>query len=144
MESTVKNKTNKSNLRKRTFASILDYGFFLSLTIAYIVYFGEPDGAGENTVTGLLALVIPIAWFLYFVVIETINEATLGHQAFNLAVKTENRKPITLKQSFKRHLLDPIDILIFGIPARIAIKNSDKHQRLGDMWAKTIVVDLKK
>jgi uncharacterized RDD family membrane protein YckC len=40
-------------------------------------------------------------------------------------------------------LLDPIDILFYGIPAIIAIKNSDKHQRLGDMWAKTIVVDIK-
>ena len=38
--------------------------------------------------------------------------------------------------------LDPIDILIYGIPAIIAIKNSDKNQRIGDMWAKTIVVDM--
>lgn len=106
------------------------------------MYFGEPDGEGGYSVKGLLALVVPIAWFLYFVVIEKINGATLGHQAFNLSVKTENRKSITLSQSLKRHLLDPIDIFMFGIPARIAIKNSDKNQRLGDMWAKTIVIDL--
>ena len=79
------------------------------------MYFGEPDGEGGYSVKGLLALVVPIFWFIYFVVIETINEATLGHQAFNLSVKTINKKPITLKQSFKRHLLDPIDILMFGI-----------------------------
>ena len=142
MESVIKINKNKSNLRKRTLASIVDYGIFLSITFAYIMYFGEPDGEGGKSVEGLFALVIPIAWFLYFVVIETINEATLGHQIFNLSVKTINRKPISLKQSFKRHLLDPIDILMFGIPARIAIKNSDKNQRLGDMWAKTIMIDL--
>ena len=45
-------------------------------------------------------------------------------------------------QAFKRHLVDPIDFLIWGLSAAIAIKNSDKHQRLGDMWAKTIVVDI--
>jgi hypothetical protein len=39
--------------------------------------------------------------------------------------------------------LDPIDILFYGIPAIIAIKNSDKHQTLDGMWAKTIVVDPK-
>ena len=36
---------------------------------------------------------------------------------------------------------DPIDILMYGISAIIVIHNSDKHQRTGDMWAKTIVVD---
>lgn len=142
MESIIKDNTNKSNLKKRTLASIVDYGFFLSITFAYIMYFGEPDGEGGYSVKGILALVVPIAWFLYFVVVETINEATLGHQAFNLSVKTEDGKSISLKQSFKRHLLDPIDIFMFGIPARIAIKNSDKNQRLGDMWAKTIMIDL--
>jgi len=135
-------KIYKPNLRKRTIAAILDYGFFYTATFAYIMYFGEDDEEGGKTVRGLLAVVVPIAWALYFVVIETISEATLGHQALNLSVKTIDRKPITLKQSLKRHLLDPIDILMFGIPARIAIKNSDRHQRLGDMWAKTIMVDL--
>ena len=41
----------------------------------------------------------------------------------------------------KRHLLDPIDLLFYGIPAIITIKNTEKHQRLGDLWAKTIVID---
>ena len=54
-----------------------------------------------------------------------------------------NRKEIEWTQALKRHLLDPIDILFYGIPAIITVKNSGKHQRLGDMWAKTIVVDIK-
>jgi uncharacterized RDD family membrane protein YckC len=56
-------------------------------------------------------------------------------------VLTIDRKEIEWTQALKRHLLDPIDILLYGIPAIIAIRNSDKHQRLGDMWANTIVVD---
>ncbi len=38
-------------------------------------------------------------------------------------------------------MLDLIDIMFYGIPAIIAIKNSDKHQRIIDMWAETFVVD---
>jgi uncharacterized RDD family membrane protein YckC len=38
-------------------------------------------------------------------------------------------------------LIDPVDFFIYAIPAIIAIKNTDKKQRLGDLWAKTIVVD---
>ena len=43
-------------------------------------------------------------------------------------------------QSFKRHLLDPIDMSMFGLIAIIIIKNTNYNQRLGDLWAKTIVV----
>jgi uncharacterized RDD family membrane protein YckC len=85
-------------------------------------------------------LPIPIFWFLYFVVVEAFYGATLSHQAFNLKVLKIDRKEISFAQALQRHLLDPIDILFYGIPAIIAIKNADKHQRLGDMWAKTIIV----
>ncbi len=67
--------------------------------------------------------------------------ATPGHHGFNLKVLTLDRKEIAFKQALKRHLLDPIDILLYGIPALIAINNSEKHQRIGDMWAGTIVID---
>lgn len=60
-----------------------------------------------------------------------------------LQVVTLNRKRIGWKEAAKRHLLDPIDIALYGIPGIIAIKNSDKKQRIGDMWAGTIVVNLK-
>jgi len=104
---------------------------------------GHDNDEGGKTVNGLLALPIPTVWFIYFVVIEAINGATLGHQGLDLKVLTVDRNEIEFTQALKRHLLDPIDIFIYGIPAIIAIKNSDRHQRLGDMWAKTIVVDKK-
>ncbi|WP_394335734.1 RDD family protein [Flavobacterium cyanobacteriorum] len=52
----------------------------------------------------------------------------------------ENRNKPTFFQSLKRHVLDPVDMFPFGLIAIITIKNTDKHQRLGDLWAKTIVV----
>lgn len=132
----------KPNLKKRILATLIDYGLFLLGTYVYMSYFGEPNDEGGLEVEGLKALLIPIVWFIYFVVIESINGATLGHQVLHLEILTTNRKPISFKHAIKRHLLDPIDILFYGIPAIISIKKSDKHQRLGDMWANTIVIDM--
>lgn len=73
--------------------------------------------------------------------IEAYYGATLGHQGFYLRVLSLNRKNIGFKQALKRHLLDLIDFF-YGIPAIIVIKNSDRHQRIGDLWARTIVVDM--
>ena len=109
----------------------------------YIELFGQDKSGGAKEVTGLLALPIPVSWFLYFVVVEAFYGATLAHQGMYLKVLTLERKEIAFMHALKRHLLDPIDILIYGIPAIIAIKNTDKHQQLGDLWAKTIVVDTK-
>lgn len=133
----------KTNLKKRIIATLLDYSLFLLLTYLYITVFGRENDEGGRAVEGLMALPIPIFWFLYFVVVEACYGATLAHQGLHLKVVTINRKNIEGIQAFKRHLLDFIDILFYGIPATIAILNSDKHQRLGDMWAKTIVVDTK-
>lgn len=144
----------KTNLKKRIFATLLDYGLFLIFFYVYIMYFGyENDEGGktvsilyfsevEKTVSGLLALPIPVVWFIYFVAVESIFGGTLAHIGFDLAVLTTDRNEIGIVEALKRHLLDPIDFLFYGIPAIIAIKNSDKHQRIGDMWARTIVVDM--
>jgi len=82
-----------------------------------------------------------IFWFIYFVGIESIYGATLGHQGLSLKVVTASRKETDWTQTLKRRLIDPIDIMMWGIPAIIAISNTDKHQRLGDLWANTLVVD---
>lgn len=105
------------------------------------MFFGYDNDEGGKSVNGLLALPLPIVWFIYFVVIEAFYGATLGHLGFYLKVLSLDRKKIEFQQALKRHLLDPLDILFYGIPAIIAIKNSDRHQRIGDMWAGTFVVD---
>jgi uncharacterized RDD family membrane protein YckC len=133
----------RHNLKKRIIATIIDYGMVLGVTYVYIMYFGYDNEEGGKTVDGIMTLPIPIFWTLYFVVIEAIYGATLGHQALDLKVVTDTRKEINGIQALKRHLIDPIDFLLYGIPAIIAILNSDKHQRIGDMWAKTIVIDTK-
>jgi uncharacterized RDD family membrane protein YckC len=132
----------KPNLRKRILANLLDYGFYFVVIIAYMFYFGHETEDGGMAVEGILALPIVIFWVLYFVIIEGIYGGTIGHLGFNLKVMTVDGKDVRIGNSLRRHLLDFIEIGSFGIPAIIAIKNSDKYQRLGDMWANTIVVNL--
>ncbi|CAM3990713.1 RDD family protein [Flavobacterium antarcticum] len=133
----------KSNLTKRIFATLIDYGIYFMFFSIYILIFGSDNSEGGKTVSGILATPLSLAWFLYFVVIEALNGATLGHHCFDLKVVTTGRMKISFGHALKRHLLDPLDILFYGIPAIIAIKNSDKRQRIGDMWAHTIIVDTK-
>jgi uncharacterized RDD family membrane protein YckC len=133
----------KTNLKKRIIAVLLDYTIIFLFTDIYLKLFGHDNTDGSRSVNGLLGLPVIAVWFIYFVVIEACYGATLAHQGLYLKVLTIERREIEWTQALKRHLLDPIDIFFYGIPAIIAIKNSDKHQRLGDMWAKTVVVDTK-
>ena len=69
--------------------------------------------------------------------------ATLGNLIVGLKPIPINNdgNEIGFTQSFKRHFLDMIDMFCFGLVAYIAIKNTEKNQRLGDLWAKTVVVN---
>lgn len=132
---------HKPNLKKRIIATLLDYLLFFLVFYMYVSLFGEEVDESKWQVTGWMTLPLFMYWFLYFVVVEGVYGATFGHQSVGLKVLQLNRNKIGISHAFKRHLLDCIDIVFYGIPALIAIKNSEKHQRLGDMWAQTIVVD---
>src|SRR4051812_38336388 len=123
--------TYKSNFKKRIIATILDYSIILLVSWIFIFLVGEEQEDGTRVITGLLALVPIAAWFAYFIVVEACYGATLAHQALDLKVITDKRKEIGIEHAFRRHLVDPIDILMWGIPAFVAIKNSEKKQRIG-------------
>ena len=84
----------KPNLKKRIFATIIDYGIFILVFFLYLRYFGQKDTEGGLSVSGFLGLPIDIFWFVYFVVVENILGATLGHLAFDLRVIRLDRKKI--------------------------------------------------
>ncbi len=129
-----------SYLVRRIIATIIDYSIFFLVFYTFVMSFGEPNNEGGKTVTGHLALIPELYWFIYFVVVESEAGSTLGHYLLNLKVVNLDGTSIGFLQAFKRRVLDFIDILYFGIPAFIAVKNSQNNQRIGDMWAKTIVV----
>lgn len=130
----------KRYVKLRIIATLIDYGIFGILFFIYIYFFGHQNDSGEMEVNNLLTLPIFIAWFLYFVVSEGINQATPGHDICKLIVVKTSGEKIGIYDAFKRRVLDFIDIFIYAIPALVCIYNTPKSQRLGDLLADTLVV----
>lgn len=145
-------KTNP-NITHRIIAGFIDYLIIFAFTFIYISMVGEPNGDGGYTVNGLPAFIPTLFWFLMTVGLEYFFGATLGNSLVGLK-PVSIKKPfdnstfrvqdlkLTFKQSLKRHLLDIIDMFFFGLIGIIVIKNTDKNQRLGDIWANTVVVKI--
>ncbi|GAB3934194.1 RDD family protein [Mucilaginibacter myungsuensis] len=130
----------RPNIKLRIIATLIDYGIYFTVAITYIMFFGEENGNGTTSVNGLAALPVFILWFLYFVVTEAVNQATPGHDICKLKVVGMKGEKIGFTQAFKRRVVDPIDLLPYGIPAFICINKTPKYQRLGDLFAETLVV----
>jgi uncharacterized RDD family membrane protein YckC len=130
----------QAKLQKRILATIIDYGLYLAFFIWAVTTFGEANEDGSYSLKGLKGIWVEIVWVIYFPIIESITGQTLGKKIMGLKVVTMLGKPISLWQAVKRHLVDIFDFGFMGIPAIIAIKNTPDHQRLGDLWAKTIVI----
>ncbi|MGG8497086.1 RDD family protein [Tenacibaculum sp. TC6] len=133
------------NIGNRFVAGLVDYIIIYAVTFFLIYTLGEPNDEGGYSLSGLPAL-IPIAfWLIMTVGLEIEFGATLGNLLVGLKPipKNETNRKLTFGESFKRHLLDPIDMFFFGLVGIITIKNTDLNQRVGDLWAKTIVVPIK-
>ena len=128
-------------LLRRTLSTFIDYGLYLIFYVWFLMTFGIQNEEGQyeikNDSVGLIVLVV---WFIYFPIIESIKGQTLGKLIMKLRVVTKSRNQISFGQAIKRHLVDMLDFFFFGLVAIIAIKNTPDHQRLGDLWAKTIVI----
>ena len=134
----------KPYIEKRVAATFIDYTLTFALTFSYIYIVGQPDENGSHVVTGLPALVPILFWYLYFVICETYVDGTLGHQLLKIKVVSVDGKNVSLSQIFMRRLADILEIAwCFGLIAYAIAKSTQNNQRLGDIWAKTIVIDKK-
>ena len=126
----------------RIAAGMLDYIIILGFTFYYVYSVGELNQEGGYTVNGLPAFVPVLFWGIITIGIEQFIGATLGNLLVGLKPISilGNEKKLTFGQSFKRHLLDPIDMFFFGLVGIVTIKNTERNQRVGDIWANTIVV----
>lgn len=96
---------------------------------------------GEGKVlTGLPALVLFLATAAYWMIPEGFASATLGKLVCGLRVVGLDGQKITFLQSVQRNLLRIKDSFPFYLTGFIAARLSPLRQRLGDLWAKTIVV----
>lgn len=137
----------KPNIKRRFLAALIDYGIIFIVDFLIIFAFGKPlnDDAGTYKLTGFPALIPILLWGVMTIGLEYFLGSTLGNGIVGLKPIPQNGtiSKISFNQSLKRHLLDIIDLFFFGLVAYLVIKSNPKHQRLGDIWAKTIVVDSK-
>ena len=127
---------------KRVAATFIDYLIIISFTIWYIMSFGEPNGEGGRIVKGWPALMPAVFWFAWLIIPESIWGTTAGHHLNGLKIISLDGEKPGIGQAFKRRLCDIIEICwCLGIIALILVKNTRFHQRLGDIWAKVLVVD---
>jgi len=133
---------------KRWKACAIDYIIY-SVFVFFIIYiFGnkviDDDGETVRQLTGVPAFfggVVP--WLLYFPGIESFNNGqTLGKAMLKVRTLKEDGSRVNFGTSFIRHLFDMIDYFPFlGIIGLIVAGNNNKTQRVGDLVAKTIVVE---
>src|ERR1700761_144572 len=117
--------------RKRVAATLIDYTLMWSLTIFYIMYFGEEDSPGHYTVHGFGTLLPVCFWFFYFVVAEAFG-GTLGHRIFYLRVVSMNGRDPDFSSILIRRIFDMFEISwCFGFIAFLVVRNTPNHQRIG-------------
>jgi len=129
----------------RVFASCTDYLiYFLVLSLLYGQLYNPSStgvGFGINLINPNPFISIAI-WLLLFPLPEGFKGQTLGKRLFRIRVLSHDHSTASYGQCFVRHLLDIIDWLpFFGVAGLIAASINKKNQRIGDLLAKTIVVD---
>jgi uncharacterized RDD family membrane protein YckC len=128
-------------LARRAWAAILDYNLFGGILYGYMIVFGTVEEGGRAVVHGAIHfLPITVLWVLYFPVMEGVFGFTLFKGVLDLKIMPDRSTDSRVLVALKRHLLDPIDFLLFGIVAIVLVKTRDDHKRLGDIIAHSIVV----
>lgn len=128
-------------IKFRVGAAIFDYLIFLVVVIFFVFFLGKKVDSNSYQLRGSLGLLPFIFWFIYFVIIESVLKGTLGKRLMGLRVFSLDNEPLKFSQVFKRRICDTLDICwCFGLLGFILMKNTINNQRLGDIWAKTIVM----
>jgi uncharacterized RDD family membrane protein YckC len=136
-----------ANAGSRLAAFLIDFALQLTLIflMASAVLFGfaglrfstlhEASGA----TLGFVLVAAFAIHFGYFIFCElTMNGQSPGKRIFGLRVICDNGRPVGFTQSLVRNLMRPaVDMLYVGL---FVIIFSDKHKRLGDFAAGTLVV----
>jgi uncharacterized RDD family membrane protein YckC len=135
-----------AQISKRIIAVLIDYFLFSMSYAMLLLAFGREgkfdDGRPTIELEGWLNSIPVIVWILTFPVMESFEGKTLGKKLMKLQVVKLNGTAYTLLDSIKRRICDWIDFALFGLPGFIIANNTSLRQRLGDLWAGTVVVDV--
>ena len=86
-------------------------------------------------------LISAIIIICYFVLLEYFFKQSIGKFLFRIKVAKLDQSNLTIVDLIKRHLLDILELVLVSPIAFFSIMVSKNHQRLGDMLAKTTVID---
>jgi uncharacterized RDD family membrane protein YckC len=128
---------------ERLLSITIDFLIYYIIFILFIKFFGKYDSqTNSEVVTGFPAFIL----FLIAIFLHPLSEAfsgqTIGKRLIGIKVVNEKFKHIKVSQAFIRFFLAFIDLIfLIGI---IILATNNKRQRIGDLVAKTLVIDCKK
>lgn len=129
-----------SGLWLRSLAAIIDCTIVFSIWYFIIERWGADASGTGKVVTGLPAGLLMLGTTAYWIVPEWLAGATFGKWSCDLRVVSMNGKKISFSQSVKRNVLRFLDFFPGYLTGFITAKLTPNRQRLGDLWAKTLVV----
>jgi uncharacterized RDD family membrane protein YckC len=127
----------------RVLAAILDLAVVFAAQYYIVETWGEVGPEGDMALRGAPVLLLLLATAAYWILPEWLLGATLGKLALDLRVTTLNGGTISLAQSLKRNVLRALDFFLFPLTGFVTASLTPNRQRLGDLWANTIVVPRK-
>jgi uncharacterized RDD family membrane protein YckC len=134
-----------AQISKRIIAALIDYFLFSMAFAMVLLAFGHEvkmdDGRPGIELIGWLKSLPVILWIITFPVMESFEGKTVGKKLMKLQVMKLNGSHFSLLDSMKRRVCDWVEFALFGLPAFIIANNTSLRQRLGDLWAGTVVVD---
>jgi uncharacterized RDD family membrane protein YckC len=130
-------------LGPRVLAAILDSLLVFLVVFLIIWQWGTETAEGERSLTGIPELLLMLGITAFWVVPEWLLGSTMGKWACDLRVTTLRGGDISFSQSLKRNILRMVDFMPLYLPGFVAASLTPKRQRLGDLWAKTIVISTK-
>lgn len=132
---------------RRLIAIFIDYFLFLLISNYLLGLVGEKyiteDGGIGFRAEGFPALLITVPWFLLLPILEGYTGQTIGKMLLKIKVVRVDGTRLSVGPSIARHLFDFVDYLPFlGIVGLLVASNNKLNQRVGDLVARTIVVEV--
>ena len=128
----------------RVTAALLDVVIVMSLFTLVAMHFGKELADGNRGWTGLPALIVFACIGAYWLISEWLFAATIGKAICDLRVVSIDGSRGKFVPALQRNLLRPVDGVGMYLVGFIVAMSNPRRQRLGDMWARTMVVSSRK
>lgn len=105
----------------------------------------DPEGLATNpffilTTFLMVILTYSLSFHTYFITMESKSGQTVGKKMMRIKVVSLDGSPITKRQAIYRDFVKVYFELTLTLPLLYIFMN-EKRQRLGDKWAKTLVIE---